>query len=190
MVDKYFLQLEQNKNVNNRIYKVWENDKLISETTKLDDINGLILPKNQRIKIVIEPEVVGVKLLLILFLQFFSGSIDRYFFTSFFYDIIEFDNYTYEKLKLTYSYSFDDSFILDKNISYNQRKIISVKNFYTLLGMFFVPIFIIIFYCIVILLLAEGYAMMRILLIFLLCLFLCYLYFQFKKLSKFIEINE
>lgn len=184
MIDKYDLKLKKSKDVNERIYSVYENDRLILKSVHLEDINKLKINKELKLKVVVEPEITGIKLMLLLFLQFLSSGFDKYFFMSFFCDSIEIQNYPFDKLNLTYMYSFDTSFSIDGNFVAKQQKILSSKTLYILL-LLFIPLILILMYCTIIVLLGTGYFIVRILIAVFLCVLQIYLISQIYRLNKF-----
>lgn len=185
MVEKYELNLKKSKDVNARIYKVYEDDKIILQSIHLEDINELKIDKNKNLEIVIEPEVVGIKLVMLLLLSLISAGIDKNFFMSFFNDSIEIQQYPFDKLNLNYVYSFHESFSVENGFINKQKKVILSKNFYTLLMMIFIPITLVMMYCITMLLLGTEYFMLRISLVTFLCILQFYLSYQIYRLNKF-----
>ncbi|MBS4761214.1 hypothetical protein KG089_00660 [Carnobacteriaceae bacterium zg-ZUI252] len=180
----YDLILKQSKNVNARLYSVYENDRLLLKSVHLEDINQLKINKESKLKVVVEPEITGVKLAFLLFLQLVSGLGDRHFFDSFFYDSIEIKDHPFSQLNLTYDYSFHESFSLDEDFVNVQQKIISFKIFYILL-LFLIPVILILLYCISVALLGVGYFIVRIVIALVLCALLIYLSYQLYRLYKF-----
>ncbi|QTU82539.1 hypothetical protein J7S27_04290 [Carnobacteriaceae bacterium zg-C25] len=180
----YDLILKQSKDVNARLYSVYENDKLLLKSVHLEDVNQLKINKESKLKVVVEPEITGIKLVFLLFLQYVSATGDIHSFDSFFYDSIEIKNYPFSQLNLTYDYSFHESFSLDEDFVNVQQKIISFKNFYILL-LFLIPVILILLYCISVALLGVGYFIVRIVIALVLCALLIYLSYQLYRLYKF-----
>lgn len=184
---QFTLQFSQSREIQNRVYRVYEEGQLVLQTTQVQELNGLSLSNDAAIKIIVEPEIVGVKLVLLLFLQLLTSTFDATLFASLFQDCIVLNNHSSSNIDIDYRYSFKESFRSKVLTEAQQFKEITIERFFEIVMIVVLPISLILLYCIFHLALGMEELLLRAVCFVILCGLECYLGFVVYRLSKFIR---
>ena len=79
----FLINLKFHRSVSARLISVYENNKLILKTNNLAKVNNLKISNESTLKIVVEPEIVGIRLVIVSLLELLGSGIGKKIFQFF-----------------------------------------------------------------------------------------------------------